>query len=230
MLGAPAAIADEPTPSESPITVTAAEDLDSWMETLAVPADERAALLLKLENGQPWDSLNPSATFSTEEISLSGLPVEKRTYADGSVSVTGVAASDSSTSIDALIEPSAQGVAVPFASISECAIAGAAGDTIYSNCYVFHGTGIVTLSFRADYITGGGTTPDSVSNPWDEANLLVGYSLAGESLSITRAAETSTLPAEIRYRVQGTLFGPFPTTMEVSLRLQVKDGIAQATV
>jgi hypothetical protein len=162
------------------------ETLNNWLKKYDVNDSTRESLLNKLEKGDLWDSVTSKEPVKSENLDKN---TSKKTYADGSISITAVDNSKASIS-------SKKG-GISLDSISEGETESGSGYKTYTGSRVYQNKGLVEAQFFADYtyVQNGDDYIDSV---YDEKVKAVGCSISSIDLSIVNARESSRHPASAK--------------------------------
>ncbi|MDR3597842.1 hypothetical protein [Clostridium sp.] len=168
------------------------ESLDNWLSQYNVDSNTKALLLEKLEKGQLWDSVTSSSPIKTEKLDEN---TSKNTYADGSISITGVT------------DGSVKSTSSKKGDISLDDVDG--GKTESGSGYVNHtyskvseDLGLINAYFYADYtfVQGGDDYIDDAYDEYVHSNVI---SISNVSLSVNRPKETYNHAAEATLKFLG---------------------------
>ncbi|WP_341974211.1 hypothetical protein [Microbacterium sp. LWO13-1.2] len=196
---APAVLADTTPPDTTDEYGTSEQSMvDVWTE-YEVPAETQASLLDKLDQGTPLDSMTGADPASTETHSEGSKQVTVSRFADGSISITSLAPSDTSMTM----------------SVSGCAVD---ATTYAQDCRVHGWLGPVELAFRTSYTKRDRQA--SVYN-WGQKEWGCGPGTCSvPEFELIRQYQSGDLPAQLNL-VTNYNFGGANTS--VTLKLFVKD-------
>ncbi|NMR18795.1 hypothetical protein [Cellulomonas fimi] len=208
-----------PAAAEDAASVTE-ETRQEWREHMAglgISSAVRNVLVEKLERGVLPDSMIDGVDpVSSKTYREGGFDVTKKTFQDGSVSLTAVEVAQIAKRDDGRKDPTALGT-----SISGCVTNTSGTVTYYRDCLVRY-TGIIWHdSFRADYAVANRNTAQVLGvRSWSIT--IIGGSYSEVDLSIVRQRQTSTLPAVARlaYNLQVVGGTPIQTRAWTELRLR----------
>jgi hypothetical protein len=189
------------------ISPEAISNIKQNLAEMGVDQATQAKLIIKLQNGQAWDSMNPAmanegslTTNTFSDVSGNKIHQKKVTFPDGSVSVVNVTISEGASSSNGLITPF---------SVSGGTSSCGSGYCNYYGVKVSGGNGIITANFLADYsIVNGGY--DSISKVYQgSAKAQIGSISNLQQPTILRASESSSqsASANMTWTYNGTVTG-----------------------
>jgi hypothetical protein len=181
------------TPSVAAST-SSADTLKHWLISEGVTNDLASQLAKKHSQGKTLDSENGSTPVKVIKNDTAEKYVEKKIFADGSVSVSSIEKPTKN------YEASSLPIARP-AYVGSCeTVSSGSGYRVYYDCRVQEKNGIVDLAFRATYQIVQGAY-DKISSAWGGYYYSSGGSISGPKLTIPRANETFSYSAHAQYAV-----------------------------
>ncbi len=175
-------------------------DWDQASAEFGIPENVRSQLRLKLESGQPLDSMLGGEPVETDVTTTNDWKTTVNRFPDGSVTATKMQ-----------IGRTASSGAISPMSLSQCSVATVTGGKKYSNCYIYTWVGTLSASFRADYIIYT-SKPDTITAKREAHwSFAYGTEVYNKEFKTIRATENASGPAcvEIRadYKVAGFPLG-----------------------
>lgn len=186
------------------------------LNTLGVDENKIDSLIIKLENGEDWDSFSgeysnmmPTEIYKSTDDSI----IERFVYPDGSVKVRSLS-----------LPPKNQENMVGPLSVSGGSWTYGSGYATCTGAMVSESIGLLQMLFYADFthVQNGYDMIDNIYD-WEITTLLSTYE--DVEFNINRSRETSSKPAEATLKCKYTLSGP-GASRSVYLRLNVQDDSA----
>ncbi|NOJ72136.1 hypothetical protein [Paenibacillus alvei] len=174
--------------NKEPISTESILNIKRNLTAMGVDPTIQAKLIIKLEKGELWDSMNPhmadqgSVTKHTiTDHNKNKVYQTKTTFPDGSVTIVSVTTHDPSSSTSEIITP--LGIS---GGTSSCG----SGYCTYFGVKVYGGNGVISANFLADYtLVNGG--PDYIDKVYQgSAKAQVGTTSDLKEPTILRAMET----------------------------------------
>jgi len=193
----PAAAAPVAPVSNTSLSAEEVEEVQALLNEAAVEQDAQAGLIAKLQAGEPWDSMTDASAVSTSTAEADGIWSERKVYADGSVRIS---------EREIPTEISEESV-TPFG-VSDCTMAGIAGETQYNNCWASESVILLSAGFDVSYIVGTKNGGRAVISNTGHSTVTVFFgNYSDKTLSILQqeAYTGSPAKAELNFHFQAGL-------------------------
>ena len=178
LLGSPtmANTRSEPTTTTAMVnTLNSAEiqELENFWTEYQVPEATQQALLLKLEQGEMWDSLDPEvSSVHTEKLTTDSENLVIETYPDGSISVSGTSS------------PQEQEEGISPQSVTDCKQGSGSNNyqIKYVGCKADVNYGLLRMGFNFDYTAYKGAH-GVITRHYNSFNTIIGGALSNHRFS-----------------------------------------------
>lgn len=171
------------------------DTLNKWMKQYGVDDSTREALIAKYENGQLWDSItNSKSPTKIEKLDDNSV---KRTYADGSISISSISGGSKTTT--------ESNGSISINSVGGGTSTSGSGYINIKGATVSEYQGVVNAQFLADYtLVNGGM--DYITKVYNKKVVVIGGAASGVTLTMIQKQETLNDPAEAELAFDVTVY------------------------
>ncbi len=194
------------------------QHLRDWYASYDVPEGIYGPLVDKFLAGSPLDSMTEGQTpVSQRTIQRDGEAQTVYTYADGSISESGIEIPTTASASTRAVSPQ---------SVSHCSSTTPSHyDTVYHNCVVDASNGVLDMSFHATYDIVQGNYNDLIKDVSTAYAYAQGGTAETPSLKITKQKEDASGPATATAKTQ---YSSSATSFTASLTLKVGSNTAKS--